>query len=648
MGLTKVTYSMIEGAPINVLDFGAVGDGTTDDTAAITAMFTYAATLDNPVLYFPAGTYLVKSSAAVQYTLTDNMTITGDGMDASIIQWNATNSGSTICLFGTAEVSTPISNVTIKNIAIRGDHDTSGYVANSSYPILVYNCTGLTIDSIKVTYSRIMGIVSRACFDVTVTNCVVQYCARDGINTSDCNYVVITNNRIEFCDDDSIAGHTDIKNVADRGYVVSGNIIRFCQGIKLLGARSATVTGNTLEYCMGQGISIQSQDQATANGEGVTAQMGVTIVGNTIKNNFDRQYVDGLNVGAPYISLVCNSAQAGTLPVIPGRPNTGTGTITSPYPYYYTVNNSTVTQPVADGINVIISGNNFVRDMYPTTHISDYGFGEFYTRTGPVDPAVVAAAYLTEGVYIGGRFNNLIVSNNTFSGIKNGLSLTPTAQLVNSTFNNNIVYDCSFGVSVNSSNTSYQDLTISENIFDIDPYLANSHRGSNGTWADVNGPVGILIQNSFGYTIVRNTFKNVCRASDKDFSSIAEAYTGTIQMSDVNYFECQPVATSLGFSTSNKGIGYLQPGNVCVYKIVDSDPTSATYGKTLNSCPIVGNSIPTSGTWVAGHVVKYAGVPTVLGGAGNQYTINGWIRVTTGSGNVSNTDWYQTRTLTGT
>lgn len=35
MGLTKVTYAMIEGSPINVLDFGAVGDGVTDDTAAI-------------------------------------------------------------------------------------------------------------------------------------------------------------------------------------------------------------------------------------------------------------------------------------------------------------------------------------------------------------------------------------------------------------------------------------------------------------------------------------------------------------------------------------------------------------------------------------------------------------------------------------
>ena len=37
MGLTKITYSMIDGATVNVQDLGAVGDGVTDDTAAFQA-----------------------------------------------------------------------------------------------------------------------------------------------------------------------------------------------------------------------------------------------------------------------------------------------------------------------------------------------------------------------------------------------------------------------------------------------------------------------------------------------------------------------------------------------------------------------------------------------------------------------------------
>jgi len=34
MSFTKVTYSMVQGAPINVLDYGAIGDGITDNYLA--------------------------------------------------------------------------------------------------------------------------------------------------------------------------------------------------------------------------------------------------------------------------------------------------------------------------------------------------------------------------------------------------------------------------------------------------------------------------------------------------------------------------------------------------------------------------------------------------------------------------------------
>lgn len=61
MSLTKVSYSMIRGAPANILDFGAVGNGTTDDTAAINAAL--AASSDVVV---PLGmTCLISSTIAI-------------------------------------------------------------------------------------------------------------------------------------------------------------------------------------------------------------------------------------------------------------------------------------------------------------------------------------------------------------------------------------------------------------------------------------------------------------------------------------------------------------------------------------------------------------------------------------------------------
>lgn len=53
MSLTKASYSMINGAPVNVLDYGAKGDGVTDDYAAIVAAMTDG---QNRGVVFPYGT----------------------------------------------------------------------------------------------------------------------------------------------------------------------------------------------------------------------------------------------------------------------------------------------------------------------------------------------------------------------------------------------------------------------------------------------------------------------------------------------------------------------------------------------------------------------------------------------------------------
>jgi len=69
MGLTKATYNMISQAPVNVRDFGATGDGVTDDSTAIQSAIDYAETINQPsggygstIVYFPSGVYLCKTA----------------------------------------------------------------------------------------------------------------------------------------------------------------------------------------------------------------------------------------------------------------------------------------------------------------------------------------------------------------------------------------------------------------------------------------------------------------------------------------------------------------------------------------------------------------------------------------------------------
>jgi hypothetical protein len=81
MTLTKATYSMINGAVVNVLDYGAVGDGTANDTAAIQAAIdslsvTSSATSNGSgTVYFPAGNYRITDTIRIGY----GITLLGDG-----------------------------------------------------------------------------------------------------------------------------------------------------------------------------------------------------------------------------------------------------------------------------------------------------------------------------------------------------------------------------------------------------------------------------------------------------------------------------------------------------------------------------------------------------------------------------------------
>ena len=65
MALTKVSYSMIDGSPANVVDFGAVGDGVVNDTAAIQAAIDSLVATGGSV-YFPNGKYKVTSQINVR------------------------------------------------------------------------------------------------------------------------------------------------------------------------------------------------------------------------------------------------------------------------------------------------------------------------------------------------------------------------------------------------------------------------------------------------------------------------------------------------------------------------------------------------------------------------------------------------------
>lgn len=124
MTLTKTTYSMIKGSPANVLDYGAVGDGVTNDTAAI-----QNAINANPgkIIFIPKGSYRI-----TQLTITSNSTtLMGEGMLANGTSFVPTETTGNDVVFDGCQHSQ------IQNINFRPEvKKTSGYAVyftNNAY-----------------------------------------------------------------------------------------------------------------------------------------------------------------------------------------------------------------------------------------------------------------------------------------------------------------------------------------------------------------------------------------------------------------------------------------------------------------------------------------------------------------------------------
>ena len=125
---------------VSVKDFGATGDGSTDDTTAISNAITYVST-NGGAVYFPAGTYKTSSTLTIS---SPNVTLYGDNKDASIILANADS-------FNVITIGTGANYTEIRNLCVKGGATTD---TTAQYSILCSTAstpTKVTIDNCRLT-----------------------------------------------------------------------------------------------------------------------------------------------------------------------------------------------------------------------------------------------------------------------------------------------------------------------------------------------------------------------------------------------------------------------------------------------------------------------------------------------------------------
>jgi hypothetical protein len=296
---------------VNVKDFGAVGDGTTDDAAAIQAAITASA---GKRLYFPAGTYVVGTTL----TFVSNLLLSGD-KGFSTLKLRTQNWPAQSGLMFAGVLNT---DITFESLSFDGN---KGNVGTTRSPLGVFfRCQRVTIRD--CAFQNVEGIClnfSTDLDDLTVENCSFSECGGnpdnsdgyrkqaialsggtgfrtknvvvtgcsfyrqglDCISLSDCDNVIVSN------------------NIATDGYTLCYNTPspRFCTNV--------LVEGNVVRTCSEFGAATTAPPVAVD----MPSVVGLNVIGNAFYD------IDGAAVGI--FAGTENAIVSGNLIVNPMRAN---------------------------------------------------------------------------------------------------------------------------------------------------------------------------------------------------------------------------------------------------------------------------------------------------------------------------------------
>jgi hypothetical protein len=257
-GTARNVVSVISERCVSVKDFGAAGDGVTNDYAACQATIDYVAGLGGGIVFFPVGTYLINTGLS---NVTVGVSFLGCGQTLSIIKNGSTSNTALTYNVGSA----------VNAKAFLRDFGVTASTTSSGSAIVVSNGDRIEITGVSVALHR-TGIDTTAVTAPIVTRCVVlstdDNASAIGIRlgtrgkASQCEAISGTDNGtgISLANTDSAATDCYTNNFAT-GFSCAGTNS---------GAVRCNATGATTGFSLGGTASFADLVRATSNTTGIS------------------------------------------------------------------------------------------------------------------------------------------------------------------------------------------------------------------------------------------------------------------------------------------------------------------------------------------------------------------------------------------
>ncbi|HYE51315.1 MAG TPA: glycoside hydrolase family 55 protein, partial [Azospirillaceae bacterium] len=266
---------------VSILDFGAKGDGQTDNKAAIQNAINHAKATGAAV-YVPEGTFLHKGILTL-----NGVDLIGAGANSVLkaIGASSTFDDQTIKVLG--------NGTEIRNITLDSDAPMRGYTGDSA-KIWVVGATNFVIDGVTIKNAMGAGmLIGGGAGYGQVTNNKVMNTNADSIHFyQGAHHMLVQGNRVENSGDDGIAVVSYAKNAtATNNITILDNVVMnnaWGRGITVVGGHDVTIKGNLID---GNKAGLAGVYLATEPAYDTHGVRNVLVEDNVIKN------VGGYNTG---------------------------------------------------------------------------------------------------------------------------------------------------------------------------------------------------------------------------------------------------------------------------------------------------------------------------------------------------------------